>query len=268
MTYLSDGVDKHLNAPMEPTEQPSITEQAAKELGIAQLVPTIYQDVLQPAATEVGQRLVVVAKAVGIALAPLETAVWGYERIKGYLTAKVAAKLADKPPEEIKSPDPVIAGPVIMSMVFAAEAPHLREMYANLVARSMHSPSASAAHPSFVQVIQQLSSFEAVLLQHLAAHYSAGEPIFTDTPPRPFFSSWRELCTGLGLTDGPLADALYSNLLRLGILIERTENEVRYYPVRERYYGVDDPSVEMTTTESVMLTDYGNLFLDVCIRDI
>jgi hypothetical protein len=54
---------------MEPAEESSITEQAAKALAITQLVPTIYQDFLQPAATEVGQRLVVVAQAVGIALA-------------------------------------------------------------------------------------------------------------------------------------------------------------------------------------------------------
>ena len=130
---------------MPPPEPTSIAEQAAKALGITQLVPTLYQDLLQPAAREAGQRLVVVAEAVGIALSPLEAAVWGYQRIKDYLSAKVAAKLADKPPGEIISPDLVIAGPVIMSMIFAAEAPHLREMYANLVAHAMHSPSASKA---------------------------------------------------------------------------------------------------------------------------
>jgi len=48
-----------------------IAEQAAKALGITQLVPAIYDDLLQPAAREVGQKFVAVAKAVGIALAPL-----------------------------------------------------------------------------------------------------------------------------------------------------------------------------------------------------
>jgi hypothetical protein len=59
-------------------------------------------------------------------LAPLEASVWGYERIKEYLSAKVAAKLACKPPEEIKSPPTIIAGPVVMGMIFATQEPHLR----------------------------------------------------------------------------------------------------------------------------------------------
>src|SRR5687767_11620318 len=109
-----------------------IEVQAAKELGITELVPAIYHDLLQPAAKEAGQQLVVVSKAVGIALAPLSATVWGYDRIRDYLSAKVAAKLATKPAEQIKSPDPVVAGPLIMGMAFASEAPHLREMYANL----------------------------------------------------------------------------------------------------------------------------------------
>ena len=54
----------------------SPAEQAAEALGITQLVPTIYRDLLQPAAREAGQQLVVVARAVAIALAPLKAAVW------------------------------------------------------------------------------------------------------------------------------------------------------------------------------------------------
>jgi hypothetical protein len=59
-----------------------IVEQAAKELGITNLLPEIYKDLLHPAVKESGEKLVIVAKAVGIALAPLEGAVWGYEQIK------------------------------------------------------------------------------------------------------------------------------------------------------------------------------------------
>ena len=98
----------------------------------------------------------VVAKAVGISLAPLEGATWGYQQIKDYLSAKVAAKLANKAPADIKPPERHIAGPVVMGMVFADQAPHLKEMYANLLATAMHSPSADKAHPSFVQLYSSL----------------------------------------------------------------------------------------------------------------
>jgi hypothetical protein len=257
---------------MPTEEQARIAEEAAKALGITQLMPTIYKDLLQPAAKETGQHLVVVAQAVGIALAPFETAVWGYQRIKDYLSAKVAAKLADTPPAEIISPDPVIAGPVMMSMVFAVEAPHLREMYANLVARAMHSPSASKAHPSFVQVIQQLSSAEARILQEIAKKFVPAETIFKELldegglwekGSKYISSQWQDFCLNFGVTEKSLADAYYYNLIRLGILIERKETEATLCD-RDDMRSV----VATTTTNSVMLTDYGDLFLDVCVRDI
>ena len=64
---------------VEPNSTLKVAELAAKELGITQLVPAIYQDLLQPAAREVGQQFVVVAKAVGVALAPLHVTVWGFD---------------------------------------------------------------------------------------------------------------------------------------------------------------------------------------------
>src|SRR5262245_54724130 len=121
---------------MEPTATAKIVAQAAKELGV---VPTLYQDALQPAAREVGQGLVTVAKFVKIALAPLEAGVWGYEQIKKDLAVRMTARLAGKPAEEIKPPPLVIAGPVVMGMAFAAEEEHLRQLYANLLASSMDS---------------------------------------------------------------------------------------------------------------------------------
>ena len=67
---------------MEPTKEANIAEQAVKALGITQLAPALYQDLLQPAARETGRNLLVVAKAVSLALAPLKGIVYGYERIR------------------------------------------------------------------------------------------------------------------------------------------------------------------------------------------
>ena len=258
---------------MTEPEQASTAEQAAQALGITQLVPTIYRDLLQPAARETGQRLVVVARAVSIALAPLEAAVWGYERIRDYLAAAVAAKLATKPPEEIRSPDPIIAGPAILSMVFAAEAPHLREMYATLLAHAMHTPSAPKVHPSFVQVIQQLSPAEAQILRQIATAYQTEAVLFDESlhgglggganVGGPYISTqWRAFCASCGVTDNTVADVGYHNLLRLGLLIERTEADSRY---SETITGAGH--VDTKTINFVMLTAYGSQFLDVCVRD-
>lgn len=46
--------------------------------GIVKHVP-VYQDLVQPAAKEVGTALQTVAKTVHIALAPVSALVWGYD---------------------------------------------------------------------------------------------------------------------------------------------------------------------------------------------
>lgn len=261
---------------MTGAEQTSVAEQAAKALGITQLVPAIYQDLLQPAAQEAGQRLVVVARAVSIALAPLEAMVWGYERIRDYLSAAVAVRLSTKSPKEIRSPDPIIAGPVILNMAFAAEEPHLREMYARLLACAMYSPSAPRVHPSFVQIVQQLSPAEAQILQQIAKAHITEAVLFQESLQGGLGANvggdyistqWRAFATECGVTDSTIADVLYHNLIRLGILIERTEADSQYTPEGDDERGAWSVSVDTTTINYVMLTAYGSLFLDVCVRD-
>ena len=78
--------------------------------GVAKAVP-IYQDVVQPAALEIGKALKTVAKTVHVALAPVSALVWGYDQIKEFVSSKVAERLKNVPPENIITPKPNVAGP-------------------------------------------------------------------------------------------------------------------------------------------------------------
>ena len=49
--------------------------------GLVKAVP-VYDEVVQPAAKEVGKSLETVAKVVNVALAPLRMLVWGYESFR------------------------------------------------------------------------------------------------------------------------------------------------------------------------------------------
>ena len=69
--------------------------------GIVEAVP-VYQDVLQPAARQIGTALETVTKTIHIALAPISVLVWGYDQIKVFVSTKVAEKLKDVPPEKIR----------------------------------------------------------------------------------------------------------------------------------------------------------------------
>jgi len=125
----------------------------------------IYQDTIQPAAKQVGQSLEIVAKTVNIALAPIKALVWGYEKIEEFITTRVTEKLKNVPEENITTPPPQVAGPAIEALRFSGHDPNIRELYANLLANAMDKETIHKAHPGFVEIIKNLSSDEALLLQ-------------------------------------------------------------------------------------------------------
>lgn len=131
--------------------------------GVANAVP-IYQDVAQPAAQEIGKALHTVAKTVHIALAPVSALVWGYDQIKDFVSTKIAEKLKNIPPENLVTPKPNIAGPLLDALRYAGHESSLSDLYANLLATAMDSSTAQGAHPAFIEIIKQLTPDEAKLV--------------------------------------------------------------------------------------------------------
>jgi hypothetical protein len=131
--------------------------------GVAKAVP-VYQDVIQPAAQEIGKALQTVAKMVHIALAPVSALVWGYDQIKDFVSTKVADRLKNVPPENIVTPKPNVAGPALEALRYTGHESSLSDLYANLIAASMDKATAQGAHPAFVEIIKQLTPDEAKLV--------------------------------------------------------------------------------------------------------
>ena len=131
--------------------------------GVAKAVP-VYQDVVQPAAQEVGKALQTVAKTVHVVLAPVSALVWGYDQIKEFVSTKVAERLKNVPPENIVTPKPNVAGPALEALRYTGHESALSDLYANLLAASMDSSTAHGAHPAFVEIIKQLTPDEAKLV--------------------------------------------------------------------------------------------------------
>jgi hypothetical protein len=139
----------------------SKTAEAVK--GIVEAVP-VYEDLIQPAARELGQGLQTVAKTIHIALAPISALVWGYEKIKAYIQPALEERLKNVPPDRIILPDPAVAGPALEALRYTGYKEDLRELYANLLATSMDIETAFNAHPAFVDILKQLSPDEAKIL--------------------------------------------------------------------------------------------------------
>lgn len=142
-----------------------------------ELLPEIYRDGLKPTVQEVGKGLHTLSKAIHIALSPISAMVWGYERISEYVQSSLEKKLKNTPKENIISPDISIAGPTLEALRFTANKEELREMFSNLLATSMDKETVANAHPSFVEIIKQLSPLDAqnLLLFKSSPSYPLGE---------------------------------------------------------------------------------------------
>jgi hypothetical protein len=248
-------------------------KEVAKALGLKDVLPEAYRDLLSPAAKELGQSLVTVAKMVSIAISPLAATVWGFEKIKDWLNATLTAKLSKKDPAQIQTPPLNIAGPILMNLPFTDEEPDLKEMYANLLATAMDKKHCSLAHPSFVFVLQQITSDEAKLLKYIDKNSKEMVYIsqqFSDAKTGNLLSKseheqHEELCRAAGVVHTDLARSYVDNLLRLRIFTQELRSEVH----QDEYYidySLSAPEVEHKYVDVVSMSQYGWNFIEACIE--
>lgn len=150
---------------MDPENK--IRDAADAVKGIIEAVP-VYQDVVQPAAREIGAALQTVAKTIHIALAPIAAMVWGYETVKDFVLTRVAEKLKHVPPERIKTPEPHVVVPALQALRYTGHQESLRELYANLLATSLDAETSEQAHPAFVDMIKNMAPDEARIMRLFA----------------------------------------------------------------------------------------------------
>jgi hypothetical protein len=76
----------------------------------------------------------------------------------------MAEKTADIPEEDMVTPKASVAGPAIQGLTYTLDEPNLKEMYLNLLKTATDGRRPGAAHPSFAEIIRQISTEEASLL--------------------------------------------------------------------------------------------------------
>ena len=132
------------------------------------VIEKTYDDVVHPSAKSVGNTLSLLPRTLGVLLGKWEKWVMnGEESIK--LTAlAVQEKVSQIPEEKLTEPEPYVAIPAIQQLGYCYDSEELREMYANLLVSSMNTDSKYQVHPSFVDIIKQLTPDEAKLLKKLS----------------------------------------------------------------------------------------------------
>ena len=137
----------------------------------------IYKDLLQPATQEIGKFVARVPRAINAALSKFD--VW-IERKE--FNVKETKKLLEKKlenvnPENIVTPESYVGVPALQAISYSMNSEELRNLYANLLTASMINDIKWKVHPSFVEIIKQLSPDEAKMLNVFKINESDSYPL-------------------------------------------------------------------------------------------
>ncbi len=136
---------------------------------IKEMIPTIYEDTVHPAAKETGQVLSIIPRAIHAALVPLEKWIAEREYNLAETTKLLAKKLEHVGEEHIVSPESYIAVPALQAISYSMDSKELREMFANLLAKSMYDKTKGDVHPAFVEIIKQMSPLDCKVFKAIMA---------------------------------------------------------------------------------------------------
>jgi len=139
----------------------------ANGLGKAlEVVPELYGDGLQPTIKEGGKTLALIPQTINAALVPLRQ--WIAEREHNFAVTEklLAGKLENIDSNKIVTPAPYVAIPALQAISYSMNSEELRDLYANLLAKAMNTDTKDYVHPSFSEIIKQMSPFDATFLQY------------------------------------------------------------------------------------------------------
>ncbi|BCO12311.1 DUF4393 domain-containing protein [Aeromonas hydrophila] len=253
----------------------------------------VYQDLVQPAAIEMGKNIHTVSKVVTAALAPVRGLVWGFERIESYLSQSLTKKLEKTPDSAVDVPPTNIAGPVFEAMRFTSEDAELQNMFANLLANSMDRSTKSNAHPAFVEILKNINSDEAKILKFISEGRNGSGvsiPIVDQAafyPKRNGVTVIHPLISAItyhaGCNCPELVATYLSNLIRLGIftvsdnhlvkdgIYDQVEQLDIYHAnkldIENMQQHLNEPVNYRSLRRSISLTTFGKDLLEIAVRD-
>lgn len=141
----------------EPTDiATAIAQEVAKQIPVRDA----YDDAVRPAARQVGKLIEDIAKTIMLALAPVQVAGALQDRLRTFLDRSIRRI----PEKDRVPPPPQILGPVLEGIRYEPTEGPVSEMFSQLLSSSMDKTRVHNAHPAFSQIIKQLSTDEARLL--------------------------------------------------------------------------------------------------------
>lgn len=243
-----------------------------------------YDDLAHPTAKSLGNTLSFIPRTVGVWLSKWEK--WiinGEESIR--LTAQaVQEKAKTIPKEKLTEPEPYVAIPAVQQLSYCYNSEELRELYANLLVSSMNADTQNYVHPSFVDIIKQLSPMDVKALEVVKQRLSA-LPIVTIKRNFNKSKTFNELLVDYSIdlyplfNDTSLLSSSLQNLNRLGIIKIRYDQMVKpderynvfyedakYKDFVSSFGGVKDTDITLSKG-LIEFTEFGKAFCRICCKN-
>lgn len=135
----------------------------AKQLPIKEA----YDDLLHPAASAVGQTLSYPFRAVNLLLSPFQKWLIQGEARMEEMSRLVSEELKNVPQEKLTEPAPHVAVPAMQAFSYSMDCDELKKMYAKLLAKAIQVDEKDNVHPSYVEIIKQMSPLDARALDFI-----------------------------------------------------------------------------------------------------
>lgn len=137
----------------------------------------VYKDALSPVVKPIGEILGFLPRTLKLTLSGWEK--WlinGEESLRSTAEA-IKEKVKKIPDGQLVEPEPYVAIPAIQQISYCQDSEELRDLYANLLTASMNAEKKWQVHPSFVDIIKQLTPDEAKYLRTLHRSTAFGYPL-------------------------------------------------------------------------------------------
>lgn len=127
----------------------------------------IYKDTLQPSTQPIGAVLSYLPRTIRLAFSKWEKWIINGEESLRITAEMLKDRISQIPENKIVEPEAYVAVPAIQQIAYCQNNDTLRELYANLLASSMNSDKKWQVHPSFVDIIKQITPDEAKIINFI-----------------------------------------------------------------------------------------------------
>lgn len=246
-----------------------------------EVLKDVYNDLAKPTLKSLGSIMSLPFKAIDVALNPLKK--WIDKKTHNYEKTRdlLAEKLKKIKEDDIVEPESYVAVPALEQLSYSYDSEDLRELYANLLASAMIENTKWDVHPSFVEIIKQLSPSDAKTMKALS-NPSYFHPILViarhDKKTDIYYDDVMNYNPNLlkNYKNHQQLSASLINLQRLGLISLRYDVQVspdsEYEPFIEDPINKfiieqfkDDDTIEIVYKKGLIeLTDFGMSFCKIC----